>query len=234
MSMTEQEWQASPDLELMFRYLRRKAVATDRKLRLFAAGCCRMIWDLIPDGLPRASVALAERLADSSVEEQEVEAVRQPLWEVWRGQRDRKTAGAIALDAAYWCSDAQVTEAAHRAAFLSWSAAIEAAERYTDTLLRQEEEKRRVLLRDIIPTPLNRRQTRLAAAYRTPQVVSLAQAVYEERLLPSGRLDLARLAVLADALEDAGCADRAILDHLRGSGPHVRACWAVDLCCGIE
>src|ERR1700722_8368729 len=35
----------------------------------------------------------------------------------------------------------------------------------------------------------------------TPAVSSLAQAAYEERALPSGELDPARLAVLADALE---------------------------------
>jgi hypothetical protein len=36
-------------------------------------------------------------------------------------------------------------------------------------------------------------------------VVRLAQAAYEERLLPKGTLDPCRLGVLADALEDAGC-----------------------------
>jgi hypothetical protein len=39
----------------------------------------------------------------------------------------------------------------------------------------------------------------------TPQVVALAQAAYDQRLLPAGTLDPARLAVLADALEEAGC-----------------------------
>jgi len=38
----------------------------------------------------------------------------------------------------------------------------------------------------------------------TPTVLSLAQAAYEERL-PDGTLDPVRLAVLADALEEAGC-----------------------------
>jgi hypothetical protein len=36
------------------------------------------------------------------------------------------------------------------------------------------------------------------------------------------------LPILADALEDAGCIDREILEHLRGPGPHTRGCWAVD------
>jgi hypothetical protein len=52
--------------------------------------------------------------------------------------------------------------------------------------------------------------------------------------MPSGHLDPARLAVLADALEDAGCADADLLGHLRGPGPHIRGCWAVDLLLGKE
>jgi hypothetical protein len=57
--------------------------------------------------------------------------------------------------------------------------------------------------------------------------VTLARAAYEERSLPSGTIDPARLAVLADALEDSGCNDPALLGHLRGPGPHVRGCWAL-------
>jgi hypothetical protein len=56
----------------------------------------------------------------------------------------------------------------------------------------------------------------------------LAQATYDERQLPSGTLDPARLAVLADALEEAGCDDPAILDHLRCVGPHFRGCFVLD------
>jgi hypothetical protein len=62
----------------------------------------------------------------------------------------------------------------------------------------------------------------------TPTVTSLAQAAYGERLLPTRQLDADRLAVLADALEEAGCSDPAILGHLRGPGPHFRGCWALD------
>jgi hypothetical protein len=43
-----------------------------------------------------------------------------------------------------------------------------------------------------------------------------------------------RLPILGDALEEAGCTDRAILDHCRGPGPHVRGCWVVDLVLGNE
>src|SRR5262249_33545099 len=60
-------------------------------------------------------------------------------------------------------------------------------------------------------------------------VSSLAQAAYDHRHLPSGHLDPARLTILADALEEAGCTDQDILDHLRSPGPHTRGCWPVDL-----
>jgi hypothetical protein len=67
--------------------------------------------------------------------------------------------------------------------------------------------------------------------WRTPLVASLATAAYEERSLPSGELDPARLSVLADALEEIG-ANEELVTHLRSSGVHVRGCWAVDLCLG--
>jgi hypothetical protein len=60
-------------------------------------------------------------------------------------------------------------------------------------------------------------------------VVRLAQAAYDERELPNGRLAADRLAVLADALEDAGCDQPDLLAHCRSEGPHVCGCWAVDL-----
>jgi hypothetical protein len=63
-------------------------------------------------------------------------------------------------------------------------------------------------------------------------VARLARAVYDERRLTEGTLDPMRLSLLADALEDAGCADAELLGHLRGPGPHVRGCWALDLVLG--
>ena len=69
-------------------------------------------------------------------------------------------------------------------------------------------------------------------AWRTPGVRALAVATYQELSLPHGALDATRLGVLADALEDAGCAEGALAEHLRSPGPHVRGCWVVDLLTG--
>lgn len=50
----------------------------------------------------------------------------------------------------------------------------------------------------------------------------------------NGHLDGWSLAVLADAMEDVGCCESAILEHLRGHGPHVKGCWALDKVLGRD
>jgi hypothetical protein len=58
--------------------------------------------------------------------------------------------------------------------------------------------------------------------WRSEDVMLLARGIEQD-----GAFD--RLPVLADALEEAGCDDRVVLDHCRGPGPHGRGCWVVDL-----
>jgi hypothetical protein len=65
----------------------------------------------------------------------------------------------------------------------------------------------------------------LEPAWITPAVRHLAQALYDDRAFD-------QLPILADALEEAGCQDQSILDHLRSPGPHVRGCWPLDLILG--
>jgi hypothetical protein len=59
-------------------------------------------------------------------------------------------------------------------------------------------------------------------SWRTATAMALARQIDE-----SG--DFSAMPILADALQDAGCEDEHILKHCRGSGPHVRGCWVVDL-----
>jgi hypothetical protein len=90
------------------------------------------------------------------------------------------------------------------------------------------------LLRCIFGNPF--RPMVVEPAWRTWQggtVLNLAQAAYEHRQLPSGLLDHARLAVLADALEEAGCGDADLLGHLRSGGDHVRGCRVLDALLGL-
>jgi ATP-dependent Clp protease ATP-binding subunit ClpA len=56
-------------------------------------------------------------------------------------------------------------------------------------------------------------------------VVKLGRVIYEEQ-----RWD--DLPILADALEEAGCTDREILDHCRLAEPHATLCWVLVLLLG--
>jgi hypothetical protein len=118
--------------------------------------------------------------------------------------------------------------------------ASEAKEKVSQEGLRAERERLLAtashFLRDLVANPFRPRPTIQAAwlSWSGGTVRHLAEAIYQERSLPEGHLDLTRLAVLADALEDAGCADPDLLGHLRGAGPHVRGCWATDLLLGKE
>ena len=67
--MTEQDWLAGKDPSPMLSFIREKA--SDRKLRLFACGCCRRLWDL-PDRERREKVDALECLADGVGSEQEL------------------------------------------------------------------------------------------------------------------------------------------------------------------
>jgi hypothetical protein len=63
-------------------------------------------------------------------------------------------------------------------------------------------------------------------AWRTEVVMGLAATIEAE-----GAFD--RLPILAEALEDAGCADPRLLTHCRSFGPHVHCCWAVAAVLGV-
>jgi hypothetical protein len=59
-------------------------------------------------------------------------------------------------------------------------------------------------------------------AWLTEPVVSLRNAILADRAYD-------RLPILADALEEAGCDNRAVLDHLRANDDHSHMCWVLDV-----
>jgi hypothetical protein len=68
----------------------------------------------------------------------------------------------------------------------------------------------------------------LDPSWQTSTVLGLARAAQTERVSLEGPLDPARLAILADALEDAGCADVRLLGHLRNHDRRLRDCWIIS------
>jgi hypothetical protein len=214
--MTEPEWLARTDPKAMLDFLKGKA--SDRKLRLFAVACLTSSPELLPaaalEGCRRV-----ERFADGNWPPHFVLA-EQPWTEM--ALRPEQEIGKVAKKAClaaanlYW-SDRNRDVCLN--AFLGHSRG-----------LKVKSATQAALLRDIFGNPF--RPAPVAPGWRAPQVVTLAQAAYEQRELPAGSLAPARLAVLADALEEAGCTDPAILNHCRRPGAHVRGCWVVDLLLG--
>ncbi len=209
--MTETEWLACTDPQKMLASLKDKG--SERKFRLFAAACCRRVWDLLGDAQGRQRVEAAEEYVDGQVTEQALKDA---------ASRGHDGSGGP-TEAAFWCCAEDYAFAAELVA---------AQARRSDEDRPSDESRKAALLRDLFRGPF--RPFALAPIWRTPGVLSLALAAYQGRQLPSGELDHARLAILADALEEAGCTEYAVLDHLRLPGPHVRGCWAVDLLLGRE
>jgi hypothetical protein len=215
--MTEAEWLKCEDPLRMLRSARRKKGCRtgERVWRLLACAAARRLWEGLNDPC-RRTVETAERFADGRATAAAAQAAdegllrggRMPLcrgfgtarWTVWGPWRGRDNL------------------------FKAVSAALEVAgwEAGPD-----EPGHQCGLIRDVFGNPF--RRVTVAPAWRSADVGRLAEAAYAERSLPAGTLDGQRLAVLADALEEAGCDRAEMLTHLRGPGPHVRGCWAVDL-----
>jgi hypothetical protein len=80
------------------------------------------------------------------------------------------------------------------------------------------------LLREIAGNPF--RPASFEPSWRTTDVMLHARGIYVERAFD-------RMPILADALQDAGCDNDAILTHCRDASlTHVRGCWVVDLVLG--
>ena len=237
--MTEQEWISSTGPNAMLSFLQGKA--SDRQLRLFIANYCRRSWHLIPDERCRKAIEVAELSADGQVGDEELLRVYVEMWQIQSnsqggttprivadscrravrpsGRITARIVGMAAENLARVVAEGSGGESERGA----WGEASRAA---------WEAERRVVvdLLHDIFGNPFW--PPAIDPVWLTCNegtVKHLAKAAYEHRQLPSGDLDPGRLAVLCDALEDAGCPpDHELLLHLRGSGAHVRGCWAVD------
>jgi hypothetical protein len=245
--MTEFQWLWCRKPQKMLRFVRDRGKASERKLRLLAWACCRRVWDLLPNEESRQAIEVAELFADGSANEDELTTV------VHHAQRPAKDAaakhmgkfpGAAGRAAAalrgrhaytrlYEAYGQSLRRGAPQKVARELGLSAEAARDPRDAYLEaeaQEAAAQPALLRDLFG-PLPFREVPIAPsilAWNDGCIVRLAQAAYEERSLPGGTLDQARLAVLADALEEAGCADAELLAHLRSPGPHIRGCFAVD------
>jgi hypothetical protein len=238
--MTETEWRECDHPEAMLNAVAGRA--SDRKLRLFAVACCRRLNHLLKES-SRSALIVAERFAEAdasaeALEEAHREAYRiRPLfadasWAVVRAL------APVALDAAYEASAEAARSVASIASTSARGAAMAAVvtgarpgdrsdawseyESAAASARAAEYRQQAALLRDLLGDPF--RPARFDPEWSASgggTVRRIAEAVFAERAYD-------RLPILADALEDVGCAEAAILDHCRGPNTHVRGCWVVD------
>jgi hypothetical protein len=213
--VTEDEWLNSTDPQAMLTFLRDSGKASDRKMRLLACACVRRLWTLLQDDRSRQAVSAAESFSDGALSVEKLAHAFAAAAEVYR------TAGLQTPNQL-----ATARAAGDTAAPSAWDAASEA--------VRPLQYLHCHLCREIVGNPFYplRRPAHALLARHDRTVIRLATAVYEDRLLPAGTLRADRLAILADALEDAGSSDAGLLAHLRSPGPHVRGCVAVDAILG--
>jgi hypothetical protein len=212
--MTEQEWLACGDPQPMLEQLRGKA--SDRKLRLFACGCCRYFWEMLNEN-SRNPIEVVEDFSDGRRPEEEWLEVRAGAWDATHDVEGTSLAAAEAAAIAVgWNGrlSTRLRPVEWQAAWPDFRDAMIAADGSCYPLVPIQ------MLRDIFGNPF--RLVTLNPSWQTSNVTALATAIYDDRAFD-------RLPILADALEDAGCDNADILNHCRQPGIHVRGCWVVDL-----
>jgi hypothetical protein len=225
--MTEAEWWAGESYIEVGHWLFNVQAPAERKSRLFALACCRVVQQHLADWPCAAFVNLVEQLADGNLAVELIPArIDSDLFE-WDGTRPvcREPSpsdpiicrGPIPSDQADWMLQEAFSESALVVPFHASSALRVAAF--------EREEAFIPFLHDIFG-PLPFRDMAIEPAWRTSTVTALARGIYDEKAFD-------RMPILADALQDAGCNNDELLAHCREpNGEHVRGCWVVDLILG--
>jgi hypothetical protein len=219
----------------MLEFLRSKA--SDRKLRLFAVACCRRFLPLLRDPRVGEALEVAERFADGLVGDEERSDARKAAQQAAqvRGVTARPDAPKWerrVASLAYYAAARQAMEAAWNGPLLAVEVRVWRAGGYNacnwQAIKADEGVIHTDLLRDLFGNPFRRASIDpTVLAWNGGTIPKLAAAIYQERRFGD-------LPILADALEEAGCSEPAILSHCRGPSPHVRGCWVIDLLLGKE
>jgi hypothetical protein len=230
--MTDAEWLTCGRPQPMLEYLRGKV--SERKMRLFAVACCRR-FALLSAGLLDRALTIAEWYADGRIGEQARIAALTAVRNFGQDyDRDYETALTAAHLVGMDDESCELFDLCHIAA-LAVCAALEtpvAGVAVVEHLHRlpaeegvsraEEEAAQAELIREIFGNPFREVCFERYWLWANEGTVRLmAQGCYDERAWD-------RLPILGDALEEAGCADSAILAHCRSYRQHARGSWVLD------
>jgi hypothetical protein len=208
--MTDDAWRKASLHELLG-YLEGRL--SHRKTRLIACACAR---EARPMGVAASAEAirLAERFADGEATPHELASMR------FGGQF---LPGHAAWPVC-WSPDEDYHRMLQRC--IAWATGFYPGTRLSGDF-RAVEARMADIVRDVAGDPADVRPIEPAwRAWDGGTVVKMARAIYDERAYD-------QMPILADALEEAGCADPALLDHCRVGRGHVRGCWVLDAVLGL-
>lgn len=187
-----------------------------RKMRLYGCGCARRVMHLLPHDTLRKALLVAEKFADGEVDKAKLAATEKRVRPMNADGYFPKLSAAASR--AVGMVEAACGESAYNATFTMTA--------LLPTPLAPGPKGGRMLcdlLRCVFGNPFTK--PAFEKKWRSETVTALAEGIYADHAFD-------RLPILADALEEAGCDDRKMLDHLRGKGPHCRGCWVLDLALG--
>lgn len=204
--LTAHQWDVWTDLKPML-----DDCKDERKLRLFACACARTLWDTM-SARYRAAVELAEQFADGKATNAKRKRAKEQCESAQRTEGRTQSASAA--------TDCLATDPESAAWNGAWAAATGAfnSKPWRAARARQADLLREIFGNPLRPVPVNPEWL----TWNRGTVPRVAQRIYDTQ-------NFAALPVLADAVEDAGCTDAALLEHLRRPTGHVRGCWALDL-----
>lgn len=215
--MTEAEWLAASEPQPMLDFLAVKG--SNRKLRLFALGCCQEWLGDMQDERSRVAVEIAEKYAEGLVSLAELFAAKRSARSILGlGNADGTDRIKYAAKLAWMVSNQSAYGAASRCSENPFDLTYK--KYFRRHRIREMQNLKTRLFRCIFGNPF--RPISIDPSWLTSTVLALTTGIYQERAFD-------RMPILADALQDAGCDNEDILNHLRGQGPHTKGCWVVDL-----
>lgn len=232
--MTEGEWERCPEPPKMLEFLRTTCRSSERTGRLFTAASFARMAGASPTDPRRIAGEVLERFADGHASVEELLDARRALtsldWDLDSCTRFPRWEAARAAihDSALFEAHGVYCALLDKFKALPGEGVLAEADAALETTSDLVAGRLTSLLRDIFgPRPF--REVRLDLRWLTwdgGTMAKLARTIDEERTFD-------RLPILADALEEAGCANDDILRHCRQRGlMHVRGCWVVDLLLG--